>query len=132
MARTARTALGMAAAMALCALACLAFAATRDGVTLSSLDALGQKESVLMSCADAPATSGGGALLWCADPSSPHCIPAAPDVPRIELSSSPDLYLLPSVPMPRPTYTLMSWPEPRPRVLASRPRSGRLERPPRA
>lgn len=131
-ARKAQRQLGLGTAMAvLAALLCLSFASLDDAATVSSLDALSRVESVPMSCADAPASSGGG-LLWCADPSAPHCIPAAPDVPRIELWSSPELVLAPSLPMPRPTYVLMSWPAPHPRVLVSRLASTRLERPPRA
>jgi hypothetical protein len=130
-------ALGLGTAIAvLTALACLAGAAARDAQTLSlrQFEQLTHAESVLMSCAadSWPASSSGTDLLWCSDPTSPHCRPAAPQAPQIELWDRPDSVLLPVLQVPVATYVWLPWPRPEAAPLLTRSASDRLERPPRA
>lgn len=122
------TALGAALA-ALTALACLWVAAGTDPPTCS-LAELATRQSVLMSCEDAGPVSVG--LLWCADPSSPQCIPALPQAPRPELWDRPDIALPTVVAPARRGYVWMTWPEPEVLDMPGRTWSQRLERPPRA
>lgn len=127
-----RRAVGLGTALALLtALACLGFAATRDPRTVTLAD-LAQAEAVLMSCEDS-GVSGTGEPLWCADPSAPHCSPAAPDAPSALAVDRPDVTLL-ALPDFERRYTLVlsHWPPPRNERVAPRVDLGRLERPPRA
>lgn len=123
-------ALGWGAAWAaLTAALCLAFAASRDPTPLSLAD-LARNESIVMSCDESFSTAEP---LWCGDPSSPQCIPAAPDVPRIDLGDRVDLWLPPAIAGSTPrVYTLCSWPEPITTTLHGRADRDRVERPPRA
>lgn len=121
--------LGMALAL-LSALACLGFAALRDGRLLSPGE-LSRSRAPLMSCAAEPASSHGE-LLWCADPSSPQCIPAAPEVPRVHLADRPELLPIASDVLAKRPYVLLPWPRAEQATLLARDVSGRLERPPRA
>ena len=108
---------------------CLAFAASHDPEPLSLTD-LTRSESIVMSCDESFSTAEP---LWCADPSSPQCIPAAPDVPRIDLGDRVDLWLPPVVAGTAPrAYTIGSWPEPITTTLHGRTDRDRLDRPPRA
>lgn len=123
-------ALGCGAAMAaLAALACLAFVASRDAPTLS-LSELARTESIVMSCDDAPLPSAEP--LWCADPNSPQCSPAAPDAPRIELSDRVDLWFPDAVALaPVRVVALNPWPASKTDDRVGRLAHARLERPPR-
>lgn len=126
-------ALGLGTALAvLTVLVCLAFAASRDPETLTlvGLDRHTQGESLLMSCAEPSSASND--VLWCSDPSSPHCIPAAPEVPRLELWDSPDSCATSGLELPAVTYILLPWPRPEAERLHARDAVARLERPPRA
>lgn len=120
-----------AALVVLTALACLGFAALRDPKPLSLAD-LEQADSVLMSCEEGAASSSGEPL-WCADPSAPHCNPAAPDAPHALAASQPDVALLTFLDAERP-YRLVieSWPAPLAERMPPRVAPNRLERPPRA
>lgn len=124
--------LGLGTALALLtALACLGFAELRDPHTLS-LTELAQADAVLMSCEVGSATSTGEPL-WCADPSAPHCSPAAPDAPHALAADRPDLTLC-GLDLPERPYTLVAthWPSPRADRAVPRIDGSRLERPPRA
>jgi hypothetical protein len=116
----------------LTALLCLAFAASHEGrtVTLAGLTQLAQGDSVLMSCAR-DVEPASGPTMWCSDPSSPHCIPAAPEAPRAELWDGPDSALLLSFAVPAATHVLLPWPRLAPSSLHARDSVSRLERPPR-
>ena len=123
---------GLGTALALLTvLACLGFAETRDPRPIS-LAALSQAETVLMSCEDDGASSTGEPL-WCADPSAPHCSPAAPDTPNGLACDRPDVALLAMTEPERP-YTVLttSWPGPLAVRAVPRVDQSRLERPPRA
>jgi hypothetical protein len=122
------TALGAALA-ALAALACVWAASSAEPPTLSLSD-LVNHESVLMSCEGASPV--GAALLWCADPDSPQCIPARPQPPRPELWDRSDVTLLALPALPRRGYVWMTWPEHEIVDMPGRTPSQRLERPPRA
>lgn len=127
-----RRAVGLGTALALLtALACLAFAATRDPRTVTLAD-LTEVETVLMSCEDS-GVSSSGEPLWCADPSAPHCSPGAPDAPSALAIDRPDVTLL-ALPDLERRYTLLTshWPAPPSERAAPRVDLGRLERPPRA
>jgi hypothetical protein len=116
---------------ALAALACVWGAdAFSEGPTLSLSD-LANHQSVLMSCESASPV-GGAALLWCADPDSPQCIPALPQPPRPELWDRTDIALPTLPPLPRHGYVWMTWPEPVIVDMPGRAPNQRLERPPRA
>ncbi|MDB4974903.1 MAG: hypothetical protein JWN48_3244 [Myxococcaceae bacterium] len=122
----------------LSALACLALAAGRDARTLSlhEFAELTHTESVLMSCAESASSSSplssGSELQWCADPSSPHCRPAAPPAPRLELWDNPQLTLLSSVQPAPATFIWLPWPRPEVQPVLTRTAAERLDRPPRA
>ena len=126
-----RRALGLGAAIAvLVALACLAYAGSRDARPLS-LAELSRTETLLMSC-DESATSSAEPL-WCADPSAPQCAPAAPDAPHVLLAGGPNLWLQPlALPTSHHAYVVMPWPKPRTESVLARIDQARLERPPRA
>jgi hypothetical protein len=137
MRRNALRALGLGSALAvLTALLCLAVAASFEPptLTLAGLARSSHAESVLMSCADDSSPAGSGSMLWCSDPSSPHCIPAAPEVPRPEVWDRPDSWLLSSFVVPGDTFVLLRtvWPRPELASLYARDSVSRLERPPRA
>ncbi|MFT3927396.1 MAG: hypothetical protein QM778_32985 [Myxococcales bacterium] len=115
-------------------IACLGFAGVREGSTPLSLRDLERSQTTLMSCARDEGPLSGAELLWCADPSSPLCLPALPASGHIELGDTAPLALWSlALPMPeRLAWTLPSWQRPAP---VDRPRSldpTRLERPPRA
>jgi hypothetical protein len=134
MRRNTLRALGLGTALAvLTALVCLAVAASFESptLTLAGLAKNAHAESVLMSCAEDSSPSGGDALLWCSDPSSPHCIPAAPEVPRPEVWDRPDTSLLSSFDVPSASFVLLPWPRPETASLYARDNVSRLERPPR-
>ena len=122
-------ALGCGAALAvLTAALCLAFAAGRDAEPLSLAD-LARAESIVMSCDESFSTAEP---LWCADPTSPQCSPAAPDVPRIDLGDRVDLWLPPAIAdSVQHVYTLDAWPRPIAVTVHGRNEHARLERPPR-
>jgi hypothetical protein len=129
MAATIKRAWGLGAALvALTALLCLAVMASRDGRTIS-LSELSSLHAPLMSCESDGAGSDG--LLWCSDPNSPHCIPAAPEPPRLELADRPDLDLASAVPVAEASYVLVPWPKLMPASERGRRNAQRLERPPR-
>jgi hypothetical protein len=137
--RNALRALGLGTALAvLTAFACLALSGwlTLDSfgsptLTLAGLAKSSHAESVLMSCADDNAPSGGDAMLWCSDPSAPHCIPAAPEVPRPEVWDRPDSSLVAGLTVPVASFVLLPWPRPELASLYARDNVSRLERPPR-
>ena len=130
MAGTSLRALTFGAALAaLTALLCLSFAAARDTRTIS-LSELTAEEAPLMSCE--PSSSSYEGLMWCSDPSSPHCIPAAPEAPRLELADRPDLALQAVLPEQQATYVLVPWPATDVAANFGRKPDQRLERPPRA
>lgn len=113
--------------------ACLSYAGMREGPSLSLKD-LEHSQTVLMSCAREDGPLSGAELLWCADASSPLCLPALPASERVELFDAPPIavphYQLEISPML--SWALPSWERPLPE---ERPRSqdrARLERPPRA
>jgi len=137
MRRNALRALGLGSALAvLTALACLAVASSLDAptLTLTGLSQRSHAESVLMSCADDSSSGSGESMLWCSDPSAPHCIPAAPEVPRPELWDRPDSSLSSSLDVPNVSFVLLRavWPRPELASLYARDNVSRLERPPRA
>ena|GEM_PF-3609125 len=114
-------------------LTCLAYAGMREGAALSLRD-LESDESTLMSCAHDDAPLSGAELLWCADPSSPLCLPAQPASGHIELADTPPVAFWDlAVAVPEAvSWVLPGWERPAP---VARPRtldSSRLERPPRA
>jgi hypothetical protein len=139
-------ALGVGTAVAvLSALLCLACAASRDSRTLSlhEFAQLTHGESVLMSCAEGAHLSSresrddvGGDPLWCSDPSSPHCRPAAPPAARLELSDSPLWTVTPVLEarteLPVVLRESRVYPRPEAATLHSLRSAHRLERPPRA
>ena len=116
-------------------LVCLAIAvawwvAARSAQPELSLRELARAGSVLMSCAD----DGGpvGEPLWCADPDSPHCIPALPTAPRADVWHDPIGVLPPLASLPcLRVGDLMAWPKPRTLSLASLKLPQRLDRPPK-
>jgi hypothetical protein len=118
-----------AALVVLATLACLLFAEASDTPTCS-LSELASRESVLMSCEDASPVSAE--LMWCSDPSSPQCLPAAPQVPNPELWDRPDIALPSLFAAPRLGYVWMTWPEADAPAFTGRAPAQRLERPPRA
>jgi len=112
---------------------CLTYAGMREPAALSLRD-LEHNQTTLMSCDRDDGPLGGAELLWCADPSSPLCLPALPPSGHIELADAPPLALFAHhfVVAPAPSWSLPSWKRPQP---GERPRSrdrARLERPPRA
>jgi hypothetical protein len=122
--------MGIGAALAvLTALLCLAVMATRDGRTIS-LAELSSLNAPLMSCESTSSAVDG--LLWCSDPNSPHCIPAVPDPPRLDISDRPDLCTLSAVELTPATFVLLPWPNVAPDQTRGRNDVHRLERPPRA
>lgn len=130
MSGTARRSVGMGAALAvLTALLCLAFAGARDPETLS-LAQLAQHDVLLMSCAEEVASSSADPL-WCSDPSSPQCIPASPDAPKLVLWDGPEATLGSLLPVDPPRYVLLPWPRPEAEHARGRADILRLERPPR-
>jgi hypothetical protein len=96
-----------------------------------SLRELASQGSVLMSCADESGLSD--TLLWCADPDSPHCIPALPEAPGTDLAQHGPLAILtPLAAAERPSVgRLIAWPEPNLAVLAPFQLTQRLDRPPK-
>jgi len=135
MRRNTLRALGLGTALAvLTALVCLAVAASFESptLTLAGLAKSSHAESMLMSCAQDSAPSSGDAMLWCSDPSAPHCIPAAPEVPRPDVWDRPDTSLLSSLTVPTVSFVLLPWPRPDHASLYARDNVSRLERPPRA
>lgn len=129
MAATTRRAWALGAAIAvLTALLCLAAMASRDGGTIS-LGELSSLHAPLMSCEADGAGSDG--LLWCSDPNSPHCIPAMPEPPRVELGDRPDFTLSSTVPVRPASYVILPWPALRRDSDRGRRDVHRLERPPR-
>ena len=112
--------------------ACLAYASMRGGPSLSLRDLEG-RQTTLMSCARDDGPLSGAELLWCADASSPLCLPALPASGHVELSDAPPIALQHyelEVP-PVLSWALPSWERPLP---MERPRSqdrARQERPPR-
>jgi len=116
------------AAVAFAALVAAEFVAPSSSTTLSLLD-LDRAHETLMSCGEGEGT--GGEPMWCADPSSPQCIPAAPQGPAPDLAdhSAPAALLLGSA--QRRGYLLVPWPKPRPDFVIARSDRTRLERPPR-
>lgn len=126
-------ALGVGAALTLTTLAlCLAFASARDGASLSLRD-LERSQAVLMSCAhDSPLS--GAELLWCADPSSPMCLPALPASDRPDLGDAPQVFLAAVLPSAGAAAVWHWLPDYGPPMTAATPRRrdrDRLERPPR-
>ncbi len=108
-------------------------AGMREASALSLRD-LEYSQTTLMSCDRDDGPLGGGELLWCADPSSPLCLPALPPSGHIELADAPPLAFFAHGPAvaPAASWSLPSWERPLP---SERPRScvrARLERPPRA
>jgi len=122
--------LGLGATMVvLTALACLAFAASRDARPLS-LAELAQTETLPMSCDGGFATTTEP--LWCADPSAPQCAPAAPDAPPVMIAASPDVWLYTSqLPQRVDSFLLVPWPRPLATSAITRVDQARIERPPR-
>lgn len=135
MRRNTLRALGLGAALAaLTALVCLAVVASLESptLTLAGFAKSSHAESVLMSCAeDSASHSGNDAMLWCSDPSAPHCIPAAPEVPRPEVWDRPDTSIVASLIVPAASFVLLPWPRPETASLYARDNVSRLERPPR-
>lgn len=122
--------MGLGAALAaLTALLCLAVMAARDGRTIS-FDELASLNAPLMSCESSSSSPDG--LLWCSDPSSPHCIPAVPDPPRLELADRPDMTMVPADAVTPATFVLLPWPAPTVAERRGLRIAQRLERPPRA
>jgi hypothetical protein len=122
--------MGIGAGLALLtALLCLAVTSAREPATIS-LAELSRLDSPLMSCAPTDAAPDGP--LWCSDPSSPHCIPAAPERQRLELADRPDLALIATAPVAQPTFVVVPWPAIEPDVRDGRAAVHPLERPPRA
>jgi hypothetical protein len=117
----------------LCAAGALvgASALAENGPRELSLRELASQGAVLMSCADEGGASG--ALLWCADPDSPHCIPALPEAPSTELAQHGPLAVLQalSADVRAGVGRLVAWPEPRACALAPSLFAQRLERPPK-
>lgn len=114
------------------ACACVGFRALADSEPrLLSLRELTSQGSVLMSCANESGPSD--TLLWCADPDSPHCIPALPDAPGTDLAQHGPLAILtPLAAAARPSAgQLIAWPEPRVATLAPIRLAQRLDRPPK-
>jgi hypothetical protein len=135
MRRNTLRALGLGTALAaLTALVCLVVVAAFEpaSLTLAGFTKSSRAESVLMSCAEDSAPSAGDAMLWCSDPSAPHCIPAAPEVPRPEVWDRPDTSLISNVRVPSASFVLLPWPRPEIASLYARDNVSRLERPPRA
>lgn len=99
----------------------------RPALTLADLD---RAHETLMSCSDGD--SFGSEPMWCADPSSPHCVPAAPPTPAPDFTdhSSPATLRVSSV--EALGYVLVAWPEPRIEDTPRKPERARLDRPPRA
>jgi hypothetical protein len=126
-------ALSLGAALTMVTLvACLAYAGMRDGPSLSLRD-LERSQTILMSCAREDGPLSGAELLWCADASSPLCLPALPASGHIELSDATPIALWSHELEIASTlaWALPTWERPRP---IERPRSedrARLERPPR-
>lgn len=130
MAGSSRRAMGLGAALsALTALLCLAVMAARDGRTIG-LEELASLNAPLMSCESSSASMEG--LLWCSDPSSPHCIPAMPDPPRLELADRPDLTTAALDEVADAVFVLVPWPTPTHVERRGLRIAHRLERPPRA
>lgn len=100
-----------------------------SGLTLADLD---RSHQTLMSC-DAPADDAEP--MWCADPSDPQCIPAAPTHRQPDLLSGAQpivqtaSWKMPAHPRGR---HLLGWSRPEPRREPKQARAGRLERPPRS
>jgi hypothetical protein len=124
----------MGAALTLAtALLCLACTSLREsaGLKLSELE---RSQATLMSCARDTGPLSSSELLWCADASSPLCLPALPASGHIELSDAPPCALRSPL---APTTLVFSWIErgwhrPLPLDTPSARHGGRLERPPRA
>lgn len=110
-------------------LACLGVMAERDPSPIG-LDDLERLNAPLMSCDHA--SDPGGALLWCADPNSPQCIPALPVPPRPELGDRPDLDVFGMAQVAHATFVVLPWPRPELSTLRGRRVRQRIERPPRA
>lgn len=115
----------------LTALACLTAQASRDAPTIS-LAELAALNAPLMSCEGGSGGGGGEAVMWCSDPNSPHCLPAAPEPPPAELGDRPDLDMLWATAVAPAAFVVLPWPEPAPTQLRARRDADRLERPPRA
>jgi hypothetical protein len=114
------------------ACACVGFRALADAEPRTlSLRELASRGSVLMSCADESGPSD--TLLWCADPDSPHCIPALPEAPSTDLAQhGPVAVLTPLAAAARPNIgRLMAWPEPLVAALAPIRLAQRLDRLPK-
>lgn len=130
MAGSSRRAMGLGAALsALTALLCLAVMAARDGRTIG-LEELASLNAPLMSCESTSGSMDG--LLWCSDPSSPHCIPAVPEPPRLELSDRPDMTTVATETVAAATFVILPWPTPAVVERRGLRIAHRLERPPRA
>ena len=116
----------------LCGLACAAVCwRSLDAAPRAlSLRELAGRAAVLMSCADE--LPRANEPLWCADPDSPHCIPALPEVPGTDVWHGPVAMLAPLAAQPRASVgVLLAWPVPGAAALRSLQLAQRLERPPR-
>ncbi len=95
-----------------------------------SLRQLTSEGGVLMSCAEDAGPSSEP--LWCADPDSPHCIPALPEVP------STDVWHGPVAALSQLAFSaharvgeLLTWPKTSVISLVSLKLQHRLDRPPK-
>jgi hypothetical protein len=109
-------------------------ASSSDEAGLLTLADLATAEELVMSCADA-GNPHSSEPLWCADPTSPQCLPGLPPAQRAELRDAQTLFVsLAPVHPSEPRFVLdeASYPA----VLAGREPARRsidpLERPPRA
>jgi hypothetical protein len=117
----------------LCCLACAALcwaSLDEEAPRVLSLRELAGSGAVLMSCAED--TGRADEPLWCADPDSPHCIPALPEAPARDVWHGPVAALTPLATHPRANVgVLLAWPAIRSASLVSLKLAQRLERPPK-
>lgn len=108
---------------------CWALLASAEPKVLSLRELTGEG-GVLMSCAEDAGPSSEP--LWCADPDSPHCIPALPESPSTDAWHGPVAVLSQ---LASGLYACvgewLAWPEPCVASLVSLKLQQRLERPPK-
>ncbi len=119
------------AAVTLCALLVAEVVSPTLAWASESQSELGFRDDSLMSCADADMGSSGQEPMWCADPSSPHCIPAVPSGPAPDLSdhSAPGALFVAA--REGLYFVCLPWPEPTLATRKPQAHCQRLDRPPR-
>lgn len=94
-----------------------------------SLADLDRAHDTLMSCEEGE--SAESEPMWCADPRSPHCSPAAPTTPAPDLTDHTTPAMLLASARAMLSFALLSWPEPLHETVLTLADRARLERPPR-